>query len=647
MRGATARWVAPGGQRFGAAAPAIASTDYGFLLGRLVDRATLARAEALAGQWGVRPHDVMIALGWITAEDYARALADDYDLAFAPTLAPNDIEPVDAKSTARDCLASSLLKWHPGGFVYAPDRLWPHELSGLIRRLTPSTLTLAPPDAVKRVILDRYAASLCGEAIDGLNRRYPDQSARTDLPGWQRYGFAAAAVLFLLVALFAPVEAIRGLTYCLALLFVPIIGVRLAALFCLGRADAAPPSPRIPDAELPVYTVMVALFREANVLPQLTAALTKLDYPAAKLDIKLVLEAADQETIAAARGLNLPGNVEIVVVPDLEPRTKPKALNYALPLARGDYLVVYDAEDRPERDQLRKALAAFRAGPPSLACLQARLTPYNARENWLTRQFTIEYCALFDGLLPTLARFDLPFPLGGTSNHFRIAALKWLMAWDPFNVTEDADLGARLARNGYGCRVLDSSTYEEAPCRLPVWLRQRTRWIKGYLQTWLVHMRNPARLYRELGPSGFAAFQVVVGGTLLSALVHPWFYVLLGFDIASGAFASRPQGLIGMPFWIAAWLDLATGYLAAMGVGLLAVRKRGLRFLFWQIPLMPVYWLLISAAAYRACWQFIGSDRFTWEKTEHGISSIETAPAARAQDGIVIALRANAGRRKA
>jgi cellulose synthase/poly-beta-1,6-N-acetylglucosamine synthase-like glycosyltransferase len=344
------------------------------------------------------------------------------------------------------------------------------------------------------------------------------------------------------------------------------------------------------------------------------------DYPPAKLDIKIVLEACDAETITAASALDLPANVEIVVVPELAPRTKPRALNYALPFSRGEYLVIYDAEDRPEPDQLRKALAAFRDGPPNLACLQGRLSLYNANENWLTRQFTIEYCALFDGLLPTLDRLDLPFPLGGTSNHFRVSALKWLMAWDPYNVTEDADLGARLARSGYLTRMLDSTTHEEAPCRFMMWLRQRTRWLKGYMQTWLVHMRNPAKLWRELGPWGFAAFQIMIGGTVLSALVHPWFYVLAGLDVAAGAFAAQPESVLGLPFWTMAWIDLVTGYVAAFGVGLFAVRRRGYRFLFWQIPLMPFYWLLISVAAYRAAWQFATAQRFNWEKTEHGVT---------------------------
>lgn len=306
-------------------------------------------------------------------------------------------------------------------------------------------------------------------------------------------------------------------------------------------------------------------------------------------------------------------------MPELQPRTKPKALNYALPLARGDYLVIYDAEDRPERDQLRKALAAFREGPPNLACVQARLNLYNTMETWFTKQFTIEYCALFDGLLPMLARHDLPIPLGGTSNHFRVSALKWLMAWDPYNVTEDADLGMRLSRSGYRCGVIDSTTFEEAPLTFLPWLRQRTRWLKGFVQTYLVHLRSPVKLRRELGAVGFLAFQVMIGGTVLSALVHPWVYVLLAFDVARGEFLARPDSRLALPLWVLAIGNLIVGYAAAMGLGYLAVRRRGLKALLRQVALMPFYWFLVSAAAYRAVWQFLTAP-FTWEKTEHGVS---------------------------
>jgi cellulose synthase/poly-beta-1,6-N-acetylglucosamine synthase-like glycosyltransferase len=352
----------------------------------------------------------------------------------------------------------------------------------------------------------------------------------------------------------------------------------------------------VPDRELPVYTILAPLYREAHMLPGLVNALARLDWPAAKLDIKLILESVDTETIAAAQALQLPGNFEIVVVPAHEPRTKPKALNYALPLARGEYLVIYDAEDRPEPDQLRRAFAAFQSGPPNLATVQARLNLYNVHDNWLTRQFTIEYCALFDGLLPTLDRLELPIPLGGTSNHFRVSALRWLAAWDPHNVTEDADLGMRLARNGYRCRVLDSTTYEEAPVLFGSWLRQRTRWLKGFMQTWLVHMRAPRLLRHELGWRGFLAFQVMLGGTVLSALVHPWFYVLAAFEMSRGGFLAAPESMLGWPFWLVAWFSLVAGYLAAMALGLLAVQRRGYRALVKQIALMPAYWRSLSRA---------------------------------------------------
>ena len=189
-----------------------------------------------------------------------------------------------------------------------------------------------------------------------------------------------------------------------------------------------------------------------------------------------------------------------------------------------------------------------------------------------------------------------------------------------FNVTEDADLGIRLARNGYRCRMLASTTYEEAPSTYMSWLRQRTRWVKGYLQTWLVHMRDPRALWRELGPRGFLAFQIMIAGTVLSALVHPWFYALVAFDLATRGMLELPESPLGWPFWLIACFDLSVGYLASMALGLLALRRRGDARLLPQIPLMPIYWLLISAAAYRALWQF-ATARFEWEKTEHGLAN--------------------------
>ena len=332
----------------------------------------------------------------------------------------------------------------------------------------------------------------------------------------------------------------------------------------------------------------------------------------------------DSDTLARAKALSLPANFEFVVVPDANPRTKPKALNYALQFARGEYVVVYDAEDRPEPGQLHKALMAFQAGPANLACVQARLTVYNAAENWLTKQFTIEYAALFSGLLPTLQRLGLPIPLGGTSNHFRTSALKWLGAWDAFNVTEDADLGMRLYRHGYICRMLNSETREEAPCHLKAWMYQRTRWMKGWMQTYFVHMRHPFRLWRELGTGRFLGFQVMVGGVIFSALAHPVFYVLVAIELSSDTPYLLPANLIGVHVWLLALFNIAVGFLASMVLSLIAMRQNSVRFVF-HILMMPAYWLLMSAASYRALLQLL-TRPFHWEKTAHGVSRYVAPP---------------------
>jgi hypothetical protein len=499
--------------------------EYGFLVGRFIDEATLARANAIALRWGVHPHEVMIANGWLDAEDYASALAERCGAQFKATLSAAEVTP-PAPGGPRQCLAKGLLKQRERSmaFVLAPDRLRPNSLREMLRRLSPYDIALASPKAVREAICRHFAPVIAREAVEGLATRRPAMSAKASAASWHR-GVALSAAIALLVALvFAPLATIWVVTLALALLFVPVITFRLLAAYGLLGAEtggAATTFRRAPDQQLPIYTVLVPLYREAHMLQGLAQALRRLDYPAAKVDIKLILEADDGPTIAAARALRLPGNFELVIVPRCEPRTKPKALNYTLPLARGEYVVIYDAEDRPEPGQLRRALDAFRDGPPNLAVVQARLNLYNATESWLTRHFTIEYCALFDGLLPALDRMKLPIPLGGTSNHFRVSALRWLMAWDPFNVTEDADLGIRLARAGYRCQMLDSTTYEEAPAQFMSWLRQRTRWLKGYMQTWVVHMRFPRALWQELGPRGFLGFQIMVGGTVLSALVPP------------------------------------------------------------------------------------------------------------------------------
>ncbi len=467
-----------------------------------------------------------------------------------------------------------------------------------------------------------YGRVLVGRAVAGLMRARPEWSAKTGLASWQAYFGAIVSGLLLGALAFAPRETLTLSAVGLSLFFLLAIALRLAAV--LNLVFPAPKQKQaealLADADLPRYTVFVPLFKEVEILPHLARALAGLDYPAAKLDIKIVLESIDTATIEAASKLAFPGNVDFIVVPDRQPRTKPKALNYALQFATGDLAVIYDAEDRPEPDQLRKAATVFHHAPNELACLQARLDYFNAKENWLSRQFTIEYATLFRGILPLLGRCGLPLPLGGTSNHFRIGVLRELGAWDPFNVTEDADLGMRLHRAGYLVETLDSTTYEEACCQPVAWLKQRTRWLKGWMQTFGVHMRSPLTTLRETGLTGFLAFHAYFAGIIVSSLAHPIFYLVLAYDAFQGTLFQSGGALGDDILLTIAVLNFVGGYAVNLALGAMSLRGTRHKGLWLHVFFIPVYWLFVSGAAYRAVWQLIRAP-FYWEKTEHGVSA--------------------------
>ncbi|MGC1779061.1 MAG: glycosyltransferase family 2 protein [Xanthobacteraceae bacterium] len=288
-----------------------------------------------------------------------------------------------------------------------------------------------------------------------------------------------------------------------------------------------------------------------------------------------------------------------------------------MPLARGTYTVIYDAEDKPEPDQLRRAIDAFRGGGKRLACVQASLTIDNTADNWLTTTFTANYAGQFDVFLQGLAALQLPFPLGGSSNHFRTTALRKAGAWDPYNVTEDADLGIRLARLGYKTTSIPSSTYEEAPAHFAPWLKQRTRWYKGWMQTWCVHMRRPGRLLRELGVAGVITFQICFAANVIAALIHPFFMVGLAYTLYAlpTAWANTVMQNAAPIFAT----SLLSGYASTILVDLIGLRRRRLLRHAWALAWTPLYWLLLSLAAWRALIQLIYDPQY-WEKTEHGLA---------------------------
>jgi cellulose synthase/poly-beta-1,6-N-acetylglucosamine synthase-like glycosyltransferase len=464
-----------------------------------------------------------------------------------------------------------------------------------------------------------HGRALLAEATYRLARRMPEFSARRRLTEAQAALFIGLAVLAAAAAVLLPLD----LAWLLAsltggLFFLSVVALRFLCLMPALQKPAPPPPP-LADEELPCYSVLVPLFRETSVLEQLVRGLAALRYPPERLDIKLILEEEDVLMQRALTAMPLPPQFELIVVPAGRPQTKPRALNYALAFCRGSLLTIYDAEDVPEPEQLRKAASRFAIAPPELACLQAELTFFNPDENWFSRQFTAEYAVLFGILLPVLADHRLPLPLGGTSNHFRTEVLRQVGAWDPFNVTEDADLGLRLARHGYQTGTLDSHTLEEANTRPANWLRQRARWLKGFLATWLVHMRDPARLLRELGPSGFWVAQTVTLGVFASALLHP---VCLAATLWLAASEPRLTDTAGIAVLALAGVNLlvfVAGYAMGLVLTWAGLRRRGLSRWVGTLATMPLYWLLMSAAAWLALWQFVVAP-FHWNKTEHGLS---------------------------
>lgn len=377
----------------------------------------------------------------------------------------------------------------------------------------------------------------------------------------------------------------------------------------------------IRDKELPIYTILCPLYREAKVLPQFVHAMDAMHWPKEKLDILLLLEADDEETIRSARALELPPYYRIIIVPHSEPKTKPKACNYGLTHARGEYVVVFDAEDKPEPDQLKKAYHAFSQAPDTIACMQAKLNYYNPHHNVLTRLFTAEYSLWFDVILPGLQSIQTTIPLGGTSNHFRLRTLVALHGWDPFNVTEDADLGTRLFRSGYKTAIINSITLEEANSDLKNWFRQRSRWIKGYIQTYFVHLRNPVRFTRQYGRHAIL-FQLIVGGKIAFMLINPilWGITISYFTLFSFVGPTIEAIYPGPVFYMAA-TSLVVGNFISLYNYMIGVAKREQWELVKYVFLIPLYWLMISIGAGIAVFQFIVKPYY-WEKTIHGLHLI-------------------------
>jgi len=381
---------------------------------------------------------------------------------------------------------------------------------------------------------------------------------------------------------------------------------------------------RTPDDALPVYTILLPVFHEAALLGQLVKGILSLDYPEHRLDVKLLLEEDDTETREAAAALDLPDCFDVLVVPDVGPTGKPRACNHGLAHARGEYLVIYDAEDRPEADQLRKSVLAFAQAEPEVVCLQAQLNYFNRTHNILTRWFTAEYSVWFDQLLPGLQAMDVAIPLGGTSNHFVTERLDAIGGWNSFNVTEDADLGLRIYLQGWKTAILETTTYEEATSRYRNWIRQRSRWVKGYMQTYLFHMRHPVALARGMGAKSFVAFQLFFGAGTLCLLLNPVFWLL-----AVLWFATRMHVIESIFPWPVLYLGTIGLFVGNAACVLSVVSgcygRRNYEDVGYAL-LVPAYWVLMSVGAWKALIQLFTKPSY-WEKTEHGFCLFEETDA--------------------
>ena len=453
-----------------------------------------------------------------------------------------------------------------------------------------------------------------------------DQSVSSTLDARQRNVLAGSSLVVVACLLLAPIATLIGIMTLATVVYFSTVchravmtrrSLRAAHVVHVTDDEAR----AVPDEALPVYTVLVPAYREAAVIGTLLTNLRALEYPRSRLDVKLILEADDHSTIAAARTLG--PDLEIVLVEPGGPRTKPNALNQALQYAQGDLVTIYDAEDVPDPLQLRRAVVGFGRLPPEVACLQAQLTFHDWDENILTRWFTIEYLMWFALFLPGLSATDAPVPLGGTSNHVRREVLEAVGAWDSYNVTEDADLGVRLHRQGWRTAVLGSTTYEEPNNDFVNWMKQRSRWYKGYLQTWLVNLRHPVELWRDLGPGGFAQFNLFVGGTPLLALINPifWLLTLLWFVGHAGII----QEIFPAPLYHVALFCWVIGNVTVLYITILAARRSSRNSLVWAACLVPVYWVMMSMAAVKAFWQVLAAPSF-WEKTTHGLIGDEPPP---------------------
>ena len=556
-----------------------------------------------ARRQGVDAREALLAGGGITDTLFYVSLARLVDVPFRtdlPLLAPH----VDALLALRE----GKVQLANGTWLLAPTGTTLRLLVDAARYpdLLPHPIAITTPAHLEALVLRRAGAALARRASLALPTLRPDLSARGALDA--RATGIAFAILVATATLFVLKPA--ALAVLVGALFLAAVGFRWMVCVAGLQDHGAEPAttPRQADADLPRYSVLVPLYREAGMVPALIRRLGALDYSAAKLEILLLVEADDVATRVALAAAPKPHFMRVIAVPPGTPRTKPRALNVGLALARGALITVYDAEDRPHPGQLRAVAARYAIASSRLACLQGRLA-ITRDSRLLPRLFALEYAALFDLYNVGLARLRLPMPLGGTSNHFRASALREIGGWDAWNVTEDADVGLKLARFGYEIDVLDSTTYEEAPACPLVWIRQRRRWTKGWMQVALVLARDRAAR-RDLGLGHAAAVALMLVNLVIGPLATPPVLALAAWQLHRGGL---DLGTVTLTLVVPLIAIVAT-----LWCGWAGLRARQLGALTLYLPLLLPYQLLIAGAAWGGLWDLVRRP-YHWRKTPHGV----------------------------
>lgn len=601
------------------------------LQGGAVTPGDLLKALAMQARQDARLGDILLANDMVSEDALLAVLAEQWRTEVIDLDAePPDARLIDAYDITR-CLSDGLVPWRRAGSTTIvatarPERFAIHR-AALEETFGKVRMALTTDAALHRAIIRQRNPALA-------NRAEQRVLGHLSCRGWNGRRaariVALGAAAFVMLAWLWPVVMFSVLAGWAVLTLTASLFLKTAALVLAARSryeargdifrTMRRKGPAI--ARLPTVSVMVPLYKEEDVAGKLVKRLERLAYPKELMDILLVAEETDQQTQDVLARTKLPRWMRVIVVPAGGVQTKPRALNYALDFCKGQIVGVWDAEDAPDADQLHKVVRRFHERGPEVACLQGKLDYYNARTNWLSRCFTIEYASWFGVVLPGLQRMKLALPLGGTTLYFRRAALERLGGWDAHNVTEDADLGMRLVRMGYRTEMVDTTTKEEANCRVLPWIKQRSRWLKGYAMTWAVHMRDPVRLWKDLGPRQFAGFQVLFLGTLSQFLLAPvlWSFWLLALGLPhplSGLMSPMLyRGLMGI---------FIASEVVTIVLGLFAVQDRERRFLMPWVPTMHAYFPLAAIASYKAFHEILMKP-FYWDKTSHGLHDESREP---------------------